>query len=65
MELNEQFNNILNEFIEKLLNSKKYDVKNYLSKSIGKKIRKIPEINALKAYMFFNNILNIISINNG
>ena len=33
-----------NEFVEKLLNSKKYDVKNYLSKNIGKKIRKIPEI---------------------
>ena len=33
-----------NEFVEKLLNSKKYDVKNYLSKSIGGKIRKIPEI---------------------
>jgi len=37
-------NNDKSEFVEKLLTAKKYDFKSYLSKSIGKKIRKIPDI---------------------
>ena len=37
-------NNNKSGFIEKILTQKKYDIKRYIVKSIGKKIRKIPEI---------------------
>ena len=37
-------NNEKSEFVEKKLFEKKYEVKQFLARSIGKKIRKIPEI---------------------
>ena len=37
-------NNEKSEFVEKKLLEKKYDVKQFMARSIGKKIRKIPEI---------------------
>ena len=37
-------NNEKSEFVKKKLLEKKYDVKQFMARSIGKKIRKIPEI---------------------
>ena len=37
-------NNEKSQFVEEKLSERKYDVKQFLAKSIGKKIRKIPEI---------------------
>ena len=37
-------NNEKSQFVEERLSERKYDVKQFLTRSIGKKIRKIPEI---------------------
>tara|TARA_A100000164_G_scaffold150711_1_gene133708 strand:+ start:487 stop:867 length:381 start_codon:yes stop_codon:yes gene_type:complete len=37
-------NNKKSQFVEERLSERKYDVKRFLARSIGKKIRKIPEI---------------------
>ena len=37
-------NNEMSQFVEERLSERKYDVKQFLARSIGKKIRKIPEI---------------------
>jgi len=37
-------NNEKSQFVEERLSERKYDVKQFLARSIGKKIRKIPEI---------------------
>tara|TARA_Y100000768_G_scaffold328234_1_gene266170 strand:+ start:484 stop:855 length:372 start_codon:yes stop_codon:yes gene_type:complete len=37
-------NNEKSQFVEEKLSERKYDVKQFLARSIGKKIRKIPEI---------------------
>ena len=37
-------NNKNTDFVENILTEKKHDVKQFIVKSIGKKIRKIPEI---------------------
>ena len=37
-------NNEKSQFVEERLSKRKYDVKQFLARSIGKKIRKIPEI---------------------